>query len=647
MRATLKRVVLENFMCYAHAEFDFYAITKIMAKNGKGKSTIATAYLWCLFNCDYELKDNPVVRREVDGKFVDDMDTSVELTLDVDGKEITMKKVQKRTYKEAVKDGKIVTTVSDNNSYYVNSVPKTLTAFNEYLGVNMKMFKACSNINAFLSRKPDEMREYLFSLIESVTDLDMARPRKELAELVPMLEKYTVEEIRSMNKLISSNVDEQSPVIDGQIKEKERDIQIKQAIEISDLELQKNSLKVQIADCVAKQTDNDKLLAEYDKASADILDLKFKQGDLSRKANEENIKARREIEDKIADKKFLVKQTKKTVADTESRVASSEKVIENIKNCLQVERDKWKEENERKFDDSSFICPYCGNEYKEDKKEQLKADFAKHKADNLKTITDNGNMYSERLKKERESLTKLVSELPQHNESLEMLNTAIADLEKQLSELPQEIDVTTTEEYKELEQQIAEKEQAMHKANDISSVKAELKAQESELRQQLSECERKIAESNTERDEQRLEELKQTRIDSEQNKANAEKILDLLDELDKAKNETLSDSINSHFSLVKWKLFELNKSGGYKSVCIPTVNGKSILTTMSNKGNRILGRVDICNSIQKISGMSVPTILDDTESLDSTNQKKVADMVDSQLIMLIVNDSEKLEIVEG
>lgn len=646
-RAVLKKVVLENFMCYAHAEFDFYSITKIIAKNGIGKSTIATAYLWCLFNCDYELKDNPVVRREVDGVSVDDMDVSVELTLDVDGKEVTMKKVQKRTYKEAVKDGKIVTTVSDNNSYYVNSVPKTLTAFNEYLGINMKMFKACSNINAFLSRKPDEMREYLFSLIESVTDLDMAGSREELAELVPMLEKYTVEEIRSMNKLISSDVDKQSPVINGQIKEKERDIQLKQAIEISDLELQKNSLKVQIAGCIAKQTDNDKLLAEYDKASADILDLKFKQGDLSRKANEENVKARREIEGKISDKKFLVKQTEKTVADTESCIASSEKVIENIKNCLQVERDKWKEENERKFDNSSLICPYCGNEYKEDKKEQLKADFAKHKADNLEAITDNGNMYKERLDKEKATLESLKAELPQHKESLEMLNTAIADLEKQLSELPQEIDVTATEEYKVLEQQIAEKEQAMHKANDISAVKAELKAQENNLRQQLSECERKIAESNTEKDEQRLEELRAEQRTQEQNKTNAEKILDLLDELDKTKNETLSDSINSHFSLVKWKLFELNKSGGYKSVCIPTVNGKSILTTMSNKGNRILGRVDICNSIQKISGMSVPIILDDSESLDSTNQKKVAEMVDSQLIMLIVNDSEKLEIVEG
>lgn len=647
MRATLKRVVLENFMCYAHAEFDFYDITKIIAENGVGKSTIATAYLWCLFNCDYELKDNPVVRREVGGVSVDDMDVSVELTLDVDGKEITMKKVQKRTYKEAVKDGKIVTTVSDNNSYYINSVPKTLTAFNEYLGVNMKMFKACSNINAFLSRKPDEMREYLFSLIESVTDLDMARSRKELAELVPMLEKYTVEEIRSMNKLISSNVDKQSPVIDGQIKEKERDIQIKSDIDVSDLELLRNSLKEQIADCIAKQTDNDKLLAEYDKASADILDLKFKQGDLSRKANEENVKARREIEGKISDKQFLVRQTEKTITDTENNITYQQTTVDIINKQLQDIRDKWKAENERKFDEASLICSYCGQEYPEDKKEQLRADFDSHKAEELKLITYNGNLFKDKLDKNKKILKDLQKELPQHRESLEMLNTAIADLEKQLSELPQEIDVTATEEYKALEQQIAEKEQAMHKANDISTVKAELKAQETALRQQLAECESQIAKSDTAADEQRLEELRVEQRTQEQNKTNAEKILDLLDELDKAKNETLSDSINSHFSLVKWKLFELNKSGGYKSVCIPTVNGKSILTTMSNKGNRILGRVDICNSIQKISGMSVPIILDDSESLDSTNQKKVAEMVDSQLIMLIVNDSEKLEIVEG
>ena len=641
MNIKLLNMRVENFMCYASKDFDFYAITKLMAKNGVGKSTIATAYLWCLFNCDYELKDNPVVRREVDGVSVDDMDVSVELVLDVDGKEVTMKKVQKRTYS---KDG---SSYKDDNKYFVNDVPKTLKDFNAYLDVDMNVFKMCSNINAFLNQKPAEMREYLFSLVENVTDLDIAHSKTELAELVPLLEKYTTEELSAMNKATKAKITKDLPILDGQIKEKERDIQIKSDIDTSDFELHRNSLKEQISNCIANQTDTDKMLAEYDKASADILDLKFKQGDLSRKANEENIKVRRDIEDKIADKKLLVKQTEKTIGETESCIELSKKTIESITGYLDVERKKWTEENNRQFDENSLICPYCGSEYSENKKEQLRADFKKHKADTLKAITDNGNLYADRLSKEKKTLAGLEAELPQHKESLGMLNTAIEVLTEQLTELPQEIDITDSEEYKALSGEIAEKEQAMSKAKIITTAKAELKATESNLRQQLSECERKIAESNTERDEQRLEELRAEQRTQEQNKTNAEKILDLLDELDKVKNEALSDSINSHFSLVKWKLFELNKSGGYKSVCIPTVDGKSILTTMSNKGNRILGRVDICNSIQKISGMSVPIILDDSESLDSTNQKKVAEMVDSQLIMLIVNDSEKLEIVEG
>jgi DNA repair exonuclease SbcCD ATPase subunit len=638
-RAVLKKVVLENFMCYAHAEFDFYAITKIMAKNGKGKSTIATAHLWCLFNCDYELKDNPVVRREVDGKSVDDMDTSVELTLDVDGKEITMKKVQKRTYS---KDG---SSYKDDNKYFVNDVPKTLKDFNAYLDVDMNVFKMCSNINAFLNQKPAEIREYLFSLVENVTDLDIAHSKAELAELVPLLEKYSAEELSAMNKATKAKITKDIPILDGQIKEKERDIQIKSDIDTSDIKLLKNSLKEQIADCVAKQTDNDKLLAEYDNASANILDLKFKQGDLLRKANEDNIKARREIENKISDKQFLIRQTEKTITDTENNITYQQTTVDIINKQLQDIRDKWKTENERKFDEASLICSYCGQEYPEDKKDQLRADFDSHKAEELKLITYNGNLFKDKLDKNKKLLKDLQKELPQHRESLVMLNTAIADLEKQLSELPQEIDVTATEEYKALEQQIAEKEQAMHKANDISSVKAELKAQENDLRQQLAECESQIAKSDTAADEQRLEELRAEQRTQEQNKANAEKILDLLDELDKAKNETLSDSINSHFSLVKWKLFELNKSGGYKSVCIPTVNGKSILTTMSNKGNRILGRVDICNSIQKISGISVPIFCDDVESLDMQNEGKIISMVESQLILLCVSNDKELKII--
>lgn len=638
-RAVLKKVVLENFMCYAHAEFDFYAITKIMAKNGKGKSTIATAYSWCLFNCDYELKDNPVVRREVDGKSVDDMDTSVELTLDVDGKEITMKKVQKRTYS---KDG---SSYKDDNKYFINDVPKALKDFNAYLDVDTTALKMYSNVNAFLNQKPAEMREYLFGLVGDVTDLDIASQRAELAELVPLLEKYTTEELSAMNKATKAKITKDLPILDGQIKEKERDIQLKQAIDVSDLELQKSSLKEQIANCVAKQTGNDKLMAEYDKASSDILNLKFELNDMSRKANEDNVKARRNLESQISNLNYVIEDGKKSIKGISDFIRTCNNQLTSYQKELEDSRGKWKAEKKREFDESSLICPYCKQEYPEDKKEELKADFKAHKEAELNRIADEGNLAKMAFDTARNNLSDNEVELNNRKQRLEEHLSDLADLEKQLSELPQEIDVSATKEYKTLEQQIAEKEQAMHKANDISAVKAELKAQETALRQQLSDCESQIAKSDVTADEQRLEELRQTKIDSEQNKTNAEKILDLLDELDKAKNEALTEAVNSHFGLVKWQLFTYTKSGGYKTVCIPTIDNKSLLDCTSNKAKKIMGKIDICLSIQKICNINCPLIVDDIESLDSENVSNIIKKIKSQVIMLAVSDGD-MEILE-
>lgn len=641
MKIKLLKIILENFMCYAHEEFNFFDLTKIAAMNGKGKSSIATAYNWCLFNCDYELKDNPVVRREVGGKPVDDMDTSSTLVLDVDGKEVIMKKVQKRTYS---KDG---SSYKDDNKYFVNDVPKTLNDFDAYLDVDMNVFKMCSNVNAFLNQKPADMREYLFNLVEDVSDIDVARQQTELAELVPLLNKYAAEELLAMNKATKTKITKDLPILDGQIKEKERDIQIKSDIDTSDLELLKNSLKEQIADCVVKQTDNDKLMAEYDRASADIINLKFELNDMSRKANEENFKQRRWIDDEIVDVKRKIDEISRSIKTANDEIEKANAVIGRYTLELQEARGTWTKLHEMQFDENEKICQMCGQELPADKVELLIKNFESKKASALESEAERGNKIKFLVDSERESVAKLNEEIATHESEKKEQEAKLKDLESQLAALPVEIDVTGSEEYKALEKQIAEKEQAMHKANDISAVKAELKSQETDLRQQLSICENQIAKSDTAADEQRLEELKQTRIDSEQNKANAEKILDLLDELDKAKNEALTEAVSSHFGLVKWQLFEYAKNGNYKSCCIPTVDGKSILTTMSNKGNRILGKLDICNSIQKISNLSVPIFLDDSESLSSDNQRKVANMINSQLIMLVVNDSDKLEILNG
>lgn len=634
MKVKVLRMVLENFMCYASAEFNFFDITKIMAKNGKGKSSIATAYMWCLFGCDYELKDNPPVRREVNGKTVDDMDTAVTLTLDVDGKEVAMRKVQKRTYS---KDG---SSYKDDNKYFVNDVPKTLKDFNAYLGIDMNAFKMCSNINAFLAKKPGEMREFLFSTTDGVTDLSIAALNPELSILAEQLEKYSAEELSAMNKATKARSAKEIPILDGQIKEKERDIQIKSDTDLSVLELARNQIKEQIEKNVKEQADTETLIAESDNVAGDLMNLKFKLSEIHNKANSENESRRAGLSAKISEKQRIYDDCNRratalsyTIKELESSIAVAE---ENRKKQAEL----WKETKGMAFNEESLVCNYCGQEYPEERKEQIRSDFEKGKGMELERITKIGLMLKDRIEKDKSELDVTKEKQKAEISSEVTIFSEIMKLTAEKEALPVSVDVSGDAEYIDVQNQISEKEEFLSKFRSVFDRRAELKKNETELREELSRIERQIFASNTEQEEQRLAELKEKRINLEQSKTTAEHIMDLLDKLDKAKNEALSESVNSHFGLVKWVLFEYAKNGNYKSVCVPTVDGKSILSTMSNKGNRMLGKLDICSSIQKISGINCPIWLDDGESFDTENQAKAAGMVDSQLIMLIVNDED-------
>ena len=640
MELKLLRMKLKNFTKYTEKEIDFSNFVKISGMNGAGKSSIATAYTWVLFDCDYNLKSSPAVRREVDGEQVMDSDVEVTLVFDLDGKEISMRKVQHRTIS---KEG---TSYKDDNKYFINDVPKKKTEFETYLGIDMGLLKSCSNPEAFLTKKADEMRAYLFSLSKEFSDLYVCCEDESLHGLAEKLKDYSAEELSAMNKKKKSDIEKELPVLDGQIKEKERDIKLKSDIDVSDLELQRNTLKEQIAENLKKQADSQNILKDYESATAGIMELKFKLSDMQNQANnalsEKVREIRSEISEKERDKRKLEIKSDDCSRNVRLLMASIKKLSEEKQQLANL----WKQEKTRVFDESSTVCVYCGQEYPEDKKEQLRSEFDVRKEAELKRITDKGMSLKKTIEEDEQEVEKLNDSLKETTEDIRNIEEEIRLLKEKEAKIPVAADISGNEEYKKIQNQIAEKEKYLERFGNASDLKEQLRQEESELNEQLRACEQKIAQSDTSAEEERLEELKVRKLDLGQKKTDAEHILDLLAELEKKKNELLSDEINSHFGLVKWKLFENTKNGNYKSVCIPQVDGKSILTTISNKGNRILGKLDICRSIQKIEGVSVPIWLDDCESLDSENQKKVIDMVDGQLIMLIVNDGKELK-VEG
>ena len=638
MRISLKKLILENFMCYAHKEIIFGDNTKIAASNGKGKSSITNAYMWLLFNCDYQLSDNPPIRRMVDGKTVDDADVSVTAVFDVDGKEVVMRKSQKRKYS---KDG---SSYKDDNSYSINDVPKTLRDFNAYLDVDMSILKMCSNINAFLSKKPAEMRDFLFALVDGVSDVDVAKSKVELTELVPLLEKYTADELSAMNKATKSKVAKELPVLDGQIVEKERDIQIKQSIDISALELQKNAIKEKLNKVTEDQMDMDKVAAEHDEIADKILKLKFEISAMQNKANENLDCKRAALRSAIDDCKTTQMNVIQGISDNDWDIDQSTRTLGILRSKKEKLVAEWKSVNAEKFNELTTVCPTCHREFPAEDIERLKSNFAQNQAERLTVIETDGKAIAQKIKEIEEHIEKLKKCNELNRKTVADTGTKLTKLEEEYNALPLCVDISGDDEYIGVMAQIEAFEINMA-GMETTATRTRLKSEETTLRQELAECEAKIAKSDTEADETRLEELLANKRNLGQAQTDAQKTIDLLADLYKAKNEVLTNEINKHFNLVKWQLFEFAKNGGYKSTCIPTIDGKSILTTMSNKGNRIIGRIDICNSIQQISNVACPMWLDDAESLDSANQQNAVDMVDGQIIMLAVNDSEKLEVM--
>lgn len=635
MKALIKSITLQNFKGCKEATYTFDGKNvTVCGANGSGKTTINTSYNWVMADKDTELHSNPPIR-PVD---VEECTPRVDIIFDIDGREVSVAKLQKQTKKG--------NSVSLSNTYEVNAVEYGERDFKakmaEY-GIDFDLFLPLSHPDYFTSQKSADMRKVLFAMASEKSDKEIADLTDGADDVAKLLENYTVEEVKAMQNATLRKIKEvygkDGEILRAKIEGME---QSKVDIDVAELELHKNVLKEQIADNKAKQDDVSKQFEEYQKLSDGIMELKFAEGDLQRKANEENIKARREIEDKISCKKFLVSKTQGTISETESDIDRTKRKIEVSTNRLNELRELYTETSNRVFDENRLICSYCGQELPEEQKEQLRTKFEQAKKDELAEITNEGNMRKSDVEIEKETLRTLDIELLGHKKSLEMLNTAIADLEKQLSELPASVDISETEEYKAIHSQIAEKEQAISQMNNADEIRQTLKAESEDLQSQLTEVEKQIALSqrNIEIDEQ-IEYLRNKQSEYEQNKADAEKILYQLDLVSKRKNELLTDDINKHFDIVRWQMFEYQKNGEIKDCCIPLIDGKRFGES-TNKGREILAKLDIIKGLQKFYGQYYPVFLDNAESLSEETLKRI-DMP-CQLILLKVTEDEKLRI---
>ena len=677
MRMILKSLHLENFKGIKSLDVNFSDKAKIKGQNAAGKTTIFDAFTWLLFNKNSAGEEKFNVRPlDKDGNRIDNVEIKVVAVLDVDGKEAELSKVQKQNWVK--KRGTNTVTLQGNpNTYEVDGYPKSEADFKAYvsgLAQSEDMFKMLTNPQYFSSLKWKDQRDILMKLISDFSDVELAKTDAKYAPLLDELEKApSTDDIRSKFSKALTEWKKKQAEIPVRIDEAEKS---KVDVDVAEQELAKADLTRKIAELDGKIANSGSALSEL---RGKEMQLQFDLSGIMQTMNRELSNQRSSIDADLCGCRNELAHFKATIAVREKTIADNEKVISDAdveRNGLGAKYNAEKakafdetpyrfDESKWVFDDSTTICSLCGQKLPEDKIEQLKADFearkAKARADaEEKPKSDKARFETDKkaelnrlitLGTEKKNLitelTEKNAELKQSIESLEKQEQETLarkeELSKQLSQLPEEAYYTQNEEYVKLK---AEHDEVLAKIEKLESEGAdkvvdELKAEKSDLQSRLDEVNAVIAKAsmNVEIDE-RIAVLQAEQKEIGQKVADQEQMLYLLEEFIRFKLDKISDSINSHFKTVNFKLFEMQLNGGMKDCCECIVNGVPYSTL--NSGHRIVAGLDIIRSLSEMYGVSCPIFVDNAESLNEFN---VPDM-DAQLILLTVSEDKQLK-VEG
>lgn len=675
MRMILKSLHMENFKGIKSLDVNFSNKTSIKGQNAAGKTTIFDAFTWLLFNKNSAGEEKFNVRPlDKDGHRIDNVEIKVVGVIDVDGKEVELSKVQKQNWVK--KRGTDTVTLQGNvNSFEIDGYPKSEVEFKAYisgLAQSEEMFKMLTNPQYFSSLKWKDQRDILMKLVSEVSDVELAQTDAKYAPLLSELEKApSTDDIRAkFSKALNEWKKKQAEIpvrIDEAMKSKVD-------IDVAEQELAKTDLETKIADIDAKIKDSDGVMMELGREE---MQLQFDMSGIMQIMNRDLTNRRSEIEAELRDLQNEIKRFADTIALKERRVSENETVISNADSERKRLGEEYNaetakafdefpylfDESEWVFDENSTVCSLCGQKLPEDKIEQLKADFEsrkrkakadaeeKLKSEKIRFDTEKRTALNRLVDigTERKNLiTKLRDENAKVKEEIKSLKEQeqedIAKKEKicqQLSSIPEIADYSQNEEYVKMkarhDEVLVEIENL--KANGEDAAVETLKSEKEELQAHLDEVNSTIAKAsmNVEIDE-RIWQLQEEQKEIGQKVADQEQILYLLEEFIRFKLNKVSESINSHFKTVNFKLFEMQLNGGMKDCCECTVNGVPYSTL--NSGHRIVAGLDIIRSLSELYGVSVPIFVDNAESLNEFN---VPDM-DAQLILLSVSEDKQLKV---
>jgi len=656
----LLKMEIENFKgCLGKKVFEFSDRTKIFGENASGKTTIADAFNWALFNYDSKGNSKFHIRpQDSNGKDIDNIEISVKLFLLVDDREIEAKKIQKQSWVK--KRGTDVTEFKGNtNEYEIDTIPKQEKDMKEFVTslVGEELFKILSNPTYFVSLEWKKQREVLLKLVSEITDEDVIDSNhKKFDGLRLALNVHSVDDLMAKAKKTYSELKKKQDELPTRIDEASKSLV---HIDVAEQELQKADLVRQIEAIEKQEEDSTAQFDEFNKFSDRIMAIKMQMSDMEREANSKIIEQKSAIQKRIdaADQSFKEAVFKQCEAEK-----GIDRVNESIRFSSIQKQDLLKQyytakatvfnEDAWVFDEDELNCKMCGQPLPLDQQENRKADFEVRK-----------KTEQARFEKEKTELVlKIQDQGKEITSKINDLTVAIADYQKiiettkadkvkfngeknkameELAQIPQSADMSGNKEHEALQVELSDMEQSLASMSIGADYRHQLKIKKNGLKEELAAVEKIIASTSVnEKIEERIAELQSEQKEIGQLVANQEKDIFILEEFTRAKMDMLSSRINAKFKMVNFKLFDMQINGGMKETCECTVNG--VAFSELNNGHRIVAGLDIIRTLSDLYETHAPIFLDNAESINDYNLPTI----ESQMILLSVSDDKELR-VEG
>ena len=346
----------------------------VKGDNGAGKTTLFDAFTWLLFDKDSQNKAKFDIKTlDKNNNALHGLDHEVEAVLEIDGKQITLKKSFREKWQK--KRGSAEQQFTGHTTdFYIDDVP---VKQKDYLAriakiADESIFKLLTNPRYFNEQlKWEQRREILLEVCGDISDEEVIVSDDKLAKLPEILGDHSLDEYKSIIKSQQKKINDELEKLPIRIDEATKGLPDIEGVDVERISEKVNLLKESIR---KKEQELNRIDAGGEVAEK-TKRLREVEAELQGIKNRHTAKLQGQISDKQRELNTLL-----STVDTQSTISSKKRDLEY--NNLRIEsledemaelRKDYIEENKKEFTfEQDDTCPTCGQKLPQEQLEEAR-----------------------------------------------------------------------------------------------------------------------------------------------------------------------------------------------------------------------------------------------------------------------------------